>query len=166
MEASLGYSASKSLHRLHTAFKVTLTDPYFTPKDRVCAAYRSICLCFVCKDDCFYYLCYINLFWLSTQVSSNFLVHHWYQNNKTKQNKTENQKTINISRDFPLVQPFSCSPLKGRENDALEHPVECSRYWICTLWCSIALCWFPLGRSLISSLPALYFALICRSKNR
>lgn len=36
------------------------------------------------------------------------------------------------------------------------HPVECSRYWMYTLWCTIALCWCPLGRSLeCLSSPAL-----------
>lgn len=29
-----------------------------------------------------------------------------------------------------------------------QHPVECSRYWMRTLRCSIALCWFPLSWSL------------------
>lgn len=137
-------------------FTMTLTDPSITHEDRtLCSALDSV----TCTNDGNNYD--INLFKLFTSLSS-----FWYNAN-TKHNLFCNQKSINISRDSPLVQPFSCSPLKGRENDALA--TSCWMQQTLDKHSVVHHC--PLlisfGQvSWISSLPALYFVLVCRSGNR
>lgn len=122
MEAPDGYSASKSPRRLHLhSCTLTVSDQCFTPKEQggLCFPYRSVCLCFTVLSKleampmvgslCLY-CCAAWFIYFDSKVSSNLIQKH---------NNFCNHRPINTRRDFPLVQPFSCSPLKGREDDAL-----------------------------------------------
>lgn len=129
---------------------LTLTDPFFTHSVRLYAVYWIVCLCFVddnkADNDCICVLLYyrdfdVNLIWL---------LHLFQLSDKTLIQKQttflQSQHHKHFKGFSPTAAFFLFTP-KGRENDAYQHPVECSRYGIRALWCSIALCWFPLGRS-------------------
>lgn len=97
---------------------LTLTDPCFTAKDRIYTIYRN-------KGQSFVELMMVIMITIMLSVFILYAFEILMLLNYFHMTSTDimlvqkyfcNHNIINIARDFPLVQPFSCSPLKGREN--------------------------------------------------
>lgn len=169
MEAPDDYCASKSLYCLHIRFSADTDWPmlYDQGQNLYNIFKKRSVFCWADNVDnvdnnvisdhtvCFWDFDVINLF------------SHDFHSFNADTKYFCNHNIINIARDFPLVQLFSCSPLKGRENDALA--TSCSMQQILDMHFVVLHC--PLlvsfGQvSWISSLPLLYFALVCIYENR